>query len=182
MARSRRRNGGRGRNRGVLTVREASYALPIQEPCNFMELDFEQAVGETANSLPSLGTIVGRLPTGTIKFRVTSIVVDPVAGSNATNIPYELTLAMSGQHFETSETTKPLRVKFSNAMGGDGQWYRSNGTAVAPASFGGVVPTGFTLSNFALGAITADSNGATGTSVTDVHVRVAFTDSDSLDG
>lgn len=196
MARSNRSRGRNGRGRrNVLTVREASYQLPVVEPCNFMEMDFEiqSSTSDSSLSLPTFAQIAARLPAGVGKFRITSLVVDPLTGaipnggtagfSGVANIPYELTMNISSNHYESGDTSKPLRIKLSNAMGSDGQWMRVVSDTVIVAAFLRTVSTD-TLGNLnqagqSIGELSSDAPGITGLDMaiaTDLHVRVAFTD------
>lgn len=164
MARKRiaRGNRGRGGNRGGL------YSRPIPEPSNFVE--FEIPITDTDNVLTYTDVftaLTAKVPGTSIdKFRVSSLVVDPIVGAGL--VPYFLLdMGASGNHFQSTSNNRPLRVRLGKDYGDDGQWIHvneSDGTMVdnpgvaASSTFAGVSVPGSSTWN------------------TNLHLRVAYTD------
>lgn len=149
MARNSNRGGRRNRpmrNRGSV------YSLPIVEPANTVEFDVDVDVSSTAigtgddlvanvtygdlaagisNAFAGLDSTGFNFP----KFRISSLVLDPVSvsGFNPTNLQAtvlasnygaELNLTLSGNHYQFADNDKPLRIRLSSEQGSDGEWKR----------------------------------------------------------
>lgn len=149
-----------------------------------MEIDFalSSAGGQSGNilgiDLPTRNAISAALPASTrgAKFRVTSLVVDPVHLGTDGNFDslgfsaYDLNMLISDNHYQPASIDKPLRVRFSNAYGSDGMWCRTDATG------GGVVDP-FLNGSTPIGTIQVDVRDAgSAFGDTEVHIRVAFTD------
>lgn len=161
---ARRGNRRRGRNRGN------SYARPISEPCNFTEvalnLTGDEPVALThAEILAALTAIVP--VTSISKYRVSSLIVDPV--NSATSIvSVEAHMGISGNTFQSSLATKPLRLRFGKDYADDGMWIVLDGAALTD----GALPGNETTTD---PFITMDLNGAD-VSQLELHLRFAWTD------
>jgi len=161
---NRRRNGRRGRGRGTL------YSRPIPEPANFVEFDMPLTLGPSGPSTVTLTQIFTALsaavPTSRIqKYRVSSLVIDPIVTAGVT-VPTDVEFGISGQHYQSFQSNRPLRVRLGKGYMQDGMWVPVEGTAPNwPAPFTGTDP--FIRFEPVPGA---DNISA------EMHVRVAYTD------
>lgn len=117
----RRGNGSRGRDRGNL------YARPIPEPCNFVELDLSignDAAGDSViTGQEILNLLTSVVPVTNIqKFRVSSVVIDPVVSPTAIVGAGDVELGISGLHYQFAQSNKPLKMRLGKEYGDDGMW------------------------------------------------------------
>jgi len=205
MARRTRRGGRarRGSNRGNrqgLLVRERPYAIPLPEPANFIEKSIGLLL-TTAGSVTNLlagyitfdnifASIGQQIPQNVQKFRVTSVVIEPVAaiqGSLATGqsgayaqlpvgiMPLEVDMMISGNHWLQSDRNKPLHMRFGKYWGDDGMW-------LPGTNYNNVVNNNFNAGgNFMQVSVYMPANAGTSVSqyssmAVDVKVRIAWTD------
>lgn len=216
-----RRNSNRGRGRSPLLVREATYALPIIEPANFMEIDCPLDIFIPSGTTPPSGanspfTVLSSLTFGDIatginrvgipsfaarKFRVTSIVVDPILTVRLVSSPTtaatdvsggiitsgDVSLARSGVHYTYSDANKPLRIRLSPSQGSSGEWLADVvisqlGSFTGTDGYGNALTSNsvflfITTEAIIQGTVPIPSNVFLGH--TEVHVRIAWQDSSS---
>lgn len=130
MARSNRSGGrrSRGRARGML-VREVAYATPITEPANFVEFNMRfNAISLTWGDVQTAFKSVVN-GANVQKWRVSSVVVDPVTikdtGTSSLSgviTQSEVHMGWTGDRYNFSDVNKPLRMRFSKNLGSNGQW------------------------------------------------------------
>lgn len=157
-----RRNGGRGRNRGSV------YARPIPEPCNFVELDTTIVAGAnlTLGGVFSLLTAV--IPATSIsKFRVSSIVIDPADGVPGNGLT-EVTMGVSGNHYQAKSAIVPLKMRLGKDFGDDGQWFITGQGSSIPSGSGFAAADPFIT-------VEALSNVTTQPTM-ELHIRYAWQD------
>lgn len=168
MARN-RKNGRRGRNRGSI------YARPIPEPSNFIEIQFDfSREGETNNFVLSheelFEGILTFIPQQQIsKYRVSSVVIDPLASAAASNLPCTAVLGISGHEFLFAQTNKPLRIKLGKDYGDDGMWIVTDSAAITDEALPGNEVVGDTF-------LALNVPDVVGDFTTTVHVRIAWSD------
>lgn len=159
MARNgRSRNRSRGRNRGGV------YSAPIPEPANSGELDLIAGENGEVSYNDIFAAIIGKVQAAAIqKFRISSVVIDPIVRAAGSISLTQVGMGISGNHYQAISTTKPLKVRLGKEYGDDGMWIVTEGAsaltqAMFPGTFG---PSDMFLDTFA-GAL--------------VHIRYAWTD------
>lgn len=104
------------------------------------------------------------------KYRISSIVFDQgmLGSPGAGNIPIEVSLGISGNHYQGSSSVKPLKIRLGKDYGDDGMWLVTDGAALSDGALPG---NELTTDNF----ISLEAQGGIATA-TEVHFRVAWTD------
>lgn len=106
------------------------------------------------------------------KYRISSIVLDTGARASgdggAVNVPLEVNLGISGNHYQSSSVLKPLKIRLGKDYGDDGMWLVTDGAALSDGALPGNEVT--TDPFIALEAVGTTAYG------TEMHVRVAWTD------
>lgn len=159
------RNRSRARRRGNL------YARPIPEPANFIEFDvtLDNETGAISHA-DIASAITGIIPvTGIAKYRVSSLVFEPVASPVSVPGGAEVTLGISGNEYLFPMSNKPLRIKLGKDYGDDGMWIVLDQAALTDAALPGNEATGDSFFELHMPSIVTSWS-------TQVHVRVAWTD------
>jgi len=160
---NRRRGRSRGRSGGNL------YARPISEPANFVEFDMTIPLTGPNPTVVTLAAVYAALtaavPASRIqKYRVSSFVVDPLI-STQVNWATDLEMGVSGNHYQSFQTNRPLRVRLGKGYMQDGMWVPCEGGSPNwPAPFTDTDPF-----------LTIESTNIVSVSA-ELHLRVAYTD------
>lgn len=160
-----RRNGGRKRNSG------GTYARPIPEPCNFVEFDIDVGSGAEVITHATLNAaLLALVPVASVsKYRVSSLVIEPIASPSSIPGGAELQLGISGNEYLFNSSTRPLKVRTGKTFGSDGMWIVLDGAALTDAALPGNETTADPFLSVNLPSIVTSWSST-------VHFRVAWQD------
>lgn len=160
-----RKNGSRGRSRGN------TYARPIPEPCNFVEFDID--VTDAAPSVTHAqlnAALLALVPIASVsKYRVSSLVLEPIATPSSIPGGAELAMGISGNEFLFNSAGRPLKVRTGKQYGGDGMWIVTDGAALTDAALPGNEVTTDTYVSVVIPSVVATWSST-------IHFRVAWQD------
>lgn len=103
------------------------------------------------------------------KYRISSIVIDPVASPTAVVGGTNILMGISGQKYVWPNVDRPIRMRFGKEVGDDGMWLVNDGAALTDAVLPGLEVTTDPF-------ITVVVPSVVTTWETQIHVRFAFQD------
>lgn len=62
------------------------------------------------------------------KWRVSSLVIDPIVSPSSITGAGDVDLGISGNHFQFAQSNRPLRIRLGKERGDDGEWQVTDGS------------------------------------------------------